>query len=128
MLVAAAEPLGEPVLLWRAADRLGIKAEAAAPAAEAGLMKIDSRVRFRHPLLRSAVYRAASADERRHAHQALAEVTDPEADPDHRAWHAAQATEGPNEEVAAELERSAIRSRARGGLAAAAVFLKGPPS
>jgi DNA-binding CsgD family transcriptional regulator len=124
MLVAAAEPLGEPVLLWRAADRLGIKAEASAPAAEAGLMKIDCRVRFRHPLLRSAVYRAASADERRHAHQALAEETDPEADPDHRAWHAAQATAGPDEEVAAELERSAMRSRARGGLAAAAVFLK----
>jgi DNA-binding CsgD family transcriptional regulator len=124
MLVAAAEPLGEPVLLWRAADRLGIKAEAAAPAAEAGLMKIDCRVRFRHPLLRSAVYRAASADERRHAHQALAEETDPEADPDHRAWHAAQATAGPDEEVAAELERSAMRSRARGGLAAAAVLLK----
>jgi DNA-binding CsgD family transcriptional regulator len=124
MLVAAAEPLGEPVLLWRAADRLGIKAEAAAPAAEAGLMKIDCRVRFRHPLLRSAVYRAASADERRHTHQALAEETDAESDPDHRAWHAAQATSGPDEDVAAELERSAMGSRARGGLAAAAVFLR----
>jgi DNA-binding CsgD family transcriptional regulator len=124
LLVAAAEPLGDPVLLWRAADRLGIEAEAAAPAAEACLMKIDSRVQFRHPLLRSAVYRAASADERRHAHQALAEETDPNGDPEHHAWHAAQATAGPSEEVAAELERSAMRSRARGGLAAAAVVLK----
>jgi DNA-binding CsgD family transcriptional regulator/tetratricopeptide (TPR) repeat protein len=124
LLVAAAEPLGDPVLLWRAADRLGIDAEAAAPAAEAGLMRIDSRVQFRHPLLRSAVYRAASTDERRYAHEALAEETDPSADPEHHAWHAAQATAGPSEEVAAELERSAMRSRARGGLAAAGVFLK----
>ena len=124
LLVAAADPLGDPVLLWRAAARLRIDVEAAAPAAEAGLMTIDSRVRFRHPLLRSAVYRAASADARRHAHHALAEETDPQVDPDYLAWHAAQATAGPDEEVAAELERSAMRSRARGGLAAAAVLLK----
>ncbi|HTF49669.1 MAG TPA: AAA family ATPase [Pseudonocardia sp.] len=124
LLVAAAEPLGDPVLLWRAAGRLGIADEAAAPAAEAGLMRIDSRVRFRHPLLRSAVYRAAPAEARRAAHQALAEEIDPQADPEHHAWHAAQAATAPNEQVAAELERSAARSRARGGLAAATAFLE----
>ncbi|HEX4357130.1 MAG TPA: AAA family ATPase [Pseudonocardia sp.] len=123
LLVAAAEPLGDPVLLWRAASRLGIADEATAPAAEVGLLRIDSRVRFRHPLLRSAVYRAAPAEARRAAHQALAEETDPRVDPDHHAWHAAQAARGPDEEVAAELERSASRSRARGGLAAATAFL-----
>jgi DNA-binding NarL/FixJ family response regulator len=124
LLVAAAEPLGDPVLMWRAADRLGIEAESSVPAAEAGLLMIDSRVRFRHPLLRSAVYRAASAEERRDAHEALAEKIDPKVDPEQHAWHAAQATAEPNEEVAAELERSAARSRARGGLAAAAAFLE----
>jgi DNA-binding CsgD family transcriptional regulator len=124
LLVAAAEPLGDPVLLWRAAGRLGIADEATAPAAEVGLLRIDSRVRFRHPLLRSAVYRAASAEARRAAHQALAEEIDPRADPEHHAWHAAQAVAAPSEEVAEELERSAARSRARGGLAAATAFLE----
>jgi DNA-binding CsgD family transcriptional regulator len=124
LLVAAAEPLGDPVLLWRAAGRLGIADEAAVPAAEAGLMRIDSRVRFRHPLLRSAVYRAGPAEARRAAHQALAEEIDPQADPEHHAWHAAQAATALNEELAAELERSAARSRARGGLAAATAFLE----
>ena len=120
LLVAAAEPLGEPLLLWHAAEHLGIDAQAAAPAAEAGLLEIGARVRFRHPLVRSAVYRAASVEDRRSAHGALAEATNPEIDPDRRAWHRAQAAPGPDEEVAAELERSAGRAQARGGLAAAA--------
>ena len=124
MLVAAAEPAGGPALVWRAAERLGIGAEAAWPAADAGLLTIGERVMFRHPLVRSAVYRAAPAPDRRAAHQALADATDPQADPDRRAWHRAQATPGPDEEVAAELERSASRAQARGGLAAAAAFLE----
>src|SRR6185437_14339710 len=124
MLVAAAEPAGEPTLVWRAAERLGIGAEAVAPAADAGLLTIGERVMFRHPLVRSAVYRAASPADRRAAHQALAGATDPQADPDRRAWHRAQATLGPDEEVAAELECSAGRAQARGGLAAAAAFLE----
>jgi DNA-binding CsgD family transcriptional regulator len=124
MLVAAAEPAGDPGLVWRAAERLGIGAEALAPAADAGLLTIGERVLFRHPLVRSAVYRAAPAPDRRAAHQALAGATDPQADPDRRAWHRAQATPGPDEDVAAELERSASRAQARGGLAAAAAFLE----
>ena len=124
MLVAAAEPAGEPALVWRAAERLGIGAGAVAPAADAGLLEIGERVTFRHPLVRSAVYRAASPAERRAAHQALADATDPQADPDRRAWHRAQATLGPDEDVASELERSASRAEARGGLAAAAAFLE----
>jgi DNA-binding CsgD family transcriptional regulator/tetratricopeptide (TPR) repeat protein len=124
MLVAAAEPAGDPALVWRAAERLGIGAEAVAPAADAGLLTIGERVVFRHPLVRSAVYRAAPAEDRRAAHQALAGATDPRADPDRCAWHRAQATPGPDEEVAAELERSAGRAQARGGLAAAAAFLE----
>jgi len=124
MLVAAAEPAGEPALVWRAAERLGIGAGAIAPAADAGLLTISERVVFRHPLVRSAVYRAASPPDRRAAHQALADATDPQADPDRRAWHRAQATPGPDEDVAAELERSAGRAQARGGLAAAAAFLE----
>ena len=106
------------------AERLGIGAGAVSPAADAGLLTIGERVMFRHPLVRSAVYRAASPAERRAAHQALAGATDPRADPDRRAWHRAQATPGPDEEVAAELERSAGRAQARGGLAAAAAFLE----
>jgi DNA-binding CsgD family transcriptional regulator len=124
MLVAAVEPAGEPALVWGAAERLGIGAGAVAPAADAGLLVIGERVTFRHPLVRSAVYRAASPAERRAAHQALAGATDPQADPDRRAWHRAQATPGPDEEVASELERSASRAQARGGLAAAAAFLE----
>jgi hypothetical protein len=110
MLVAAAEPAGEPALVWRAAERLGIETGALAPAADAGLLVIGERVTFRHPLVRSAVYRAASPAERRAAHQALAGATDPQADPDRRAWHRAQATPGPDEDVASELEGSAGRA------------------
>jgi DNA-binding CsgD family transcriptional regulator len=123
LLVAAAEPAGDPALMWRAAGQLGIGPEAAADADEAGLLAIRDQVIFRHHLVRSAVYRAASPQERRAVHRALADVTDPEADPDRRAWHRAQATLGPDEEVAAELEASAGRARARGGLAAAGAFL-----
>ena len=124
LLLAAAEPLGAPVLVWRAADLLGLTVQAAAPAAAAGLVEIAERVRFRHPLLRSAIYWVAAAEDRRTAHRALAEATDPDADPDRRAWHAAQAAEGPDEKVAAELEASAGRAQTRGGLAAAAAFLE----
>jgi DNA-binding CsgD family transcriptional regulator len=124
MLVAAAESVGDPALVWAAAQRLGIGAGALSPAADAGLLTIGHQVMFRHPLVRSAAYRAAAPPERRAAHQALACAMDPEADPDRRAWHRAQATLGPDEEVAAELERSAGRAQGRGGMAAAAAFLE----
>jgi DNA-binding CsgD family transcriptional regulator len=124
LLVAAADPVGDPVLVWRAAERLGIGLQAGIPAAEAGLLEVGARVRFRHPLVRSAAYRSASLQERQAVHRALAEATDPGLDPDRRAWHWAQATSGPDEVVAAELERSAGRAQARGGVAAAAAFLE----
>jgi DNA-binding CsgD family transcriptional regulator len=124
VLVAAAEPVGDPVLVWRAAGRLGIRAQAATPGADAGLLEFGARVRFRHPLVRSAAYRSASLQERQDIHHALAQVTDPKIDPDRRAWHRAQAAPGLDEEVAAELEHSAGRAQARGGLAAAAAFLE----
>ncbi len=123
ILLAAADPGGEPLSMWRAAERLGIAPEAAAPAADGGLVEFGARVRFRHPLVRSAAYRAASSDDRQAAHRALAEVIDPQLDPDVRAWHRAQAAQEPEEEVAQELERSAVRAYARGGVAAAAAFL-----
>src|SRR3954447_12339590 len=120
LLVAAAEPVGDPALLWRAAERLGLGADAAIPASEAGPLEVGERVRFRHPLVRSAIYRAASAQDRQSAHRVLAEATDPDVDPDRRAWHRAYATAGLDEDVARELERSADRAQARGGRAAAA--------
>ena len=122
--LAAAEPADDPVLVRRAAERLGIGVQAAAPAVEAGLVEIGARMRFWHPLVRSAAYRSASVQDRQVVHGALAEVTDPAADPDRRAWHRAHASTGPDEDVAAELERSASRAQARGGLAAAAAFLE----
>jgi DNA-binding CsgD family transcriptional regulator len=125
LLLAAAEPTGDPALLWRAAGNLGISAEdAAAPAEVDGLLTVGARVAFRHPLVRSAVYQAAPAGDRRRAHLAIAEATDPGTDPDRRAWHRAQAAAGPDEDISAELERSASRAQARGGLAAAAAFLE----
>ncbi len=124
LLIAAADPVGDPVPVWRAAERLGIGADASTPATEAGLLEIGTHVRFRHPLVRSAVYRAASPGQRRAAHRALAASLDPDADPDRRAWHRAQGTAGLDEDVAEELERSAARARARGGQAAAAAFLE----
>lgn len=124
LLVAAADPVGDPTLFWRAASELGIPVDAAAPAEAADLLEIDARIGFRHPLLRSAIYRAASPTARRRAHRALAAATDPEADPDRRAWHRAQAVLGPDEDVATELERCAGRAQARGGLAAAAAFMQ----
>jgi DNA-binding CsgD family transcriptional regulator len=122
--LTAADPSGDRSLAWRAAGRLGIPVQAGVPAVEAGLAEFGARVRFRHPLVRSAAYRSAPFFERQRLHAALAEVTDPIADPDRRAWHRAQAAAGPDEEVAVELERSAGRAQDRGGLAAAAAFLE----
>jgi DNA-binding CsgD family transcriptional regulator/tetratricopeptide (TPR) repeat protein len=122
--LAAADPTGDPVLVWRAAGRLAIGAGAAGPATEAGLAEFGARVLFRHPLVRSAAYRSASVQTRQELHGALAEATDPAVDPERRAWHRAQAAPGPDEEVAAELEQCAGRAQRRGGLAAAAAFLE----
>jgi DNA-binding CsgD family transcriptional regulator len=123
MLLAAAEPLGDAALVLRAGRRLEIETGALAPAEAAGLLEIGAGVRFHHPLVRSAVYRAAPLGSRQRVHEALAEVSDPDSDADRRAWHRALAAEGPDEDVAAELERSAGRAQARGGAAAAAAFL-----
>ncbi|WP_049578774.1 AAA family ATPase [Streptomyces sp. SBT349] len=125
LTVASADPTGDPGLLWPAARRLGLDVAATSAAATAtGLVEFSTRVRFCHPLARSAVYRAAEAERRREAHRALAEVTDPVREADRRAWHRAQASTGPDEDVAAELERSASRARSRGGVVAAAAFIE----
>ena len=124
LLVAAADPTGEAALLWRAVTRLGLAPEAASPAEASGLLEIGTQVRFRHPLVRSAVYQAATRPDRRRAHDALAAATDAGSAPDRRAWHRAQSVEGTDDDAAAELELSAGRARARGGLAAAAAFLE----
>jgi len=124
MLLAAADPTGEPGLLVRASAEIGVSIDHLFPAEADGLLERGAQVTFRHPLLRSAIYRAASPDERRAAHEALAAATDPEFDPDRRAWHRAHSIAKPDEDVARELEQSADRARARGGLAAAAAFLE----
>jgi DNA-binding CsgD family transcriptional regulator len=122
--VAVADPVGDPALVWAAAERLAITPEAAVPAIDAGLVEFGARVRFRHPLVRSAAYGSASPRERQDVHRALAEVIDPTVEPDRHAWHRAQATPMPDEDVAAELEHAAGRAQTRGGLAAAAAFLE----
>jgi hypothetical protein len=124
LLVAAAEPVGDPALVWRAAARLGLGIDAAPPASASGLCGFGGRVRVRHPLVRSAAYWEAPPEARRGVHRALAEETDPVVDPDRRAWHRAHAAAGPDEDVAEALARSANRAQARGGLAAAAAFLE----
>ncbi|MGI5290066.1 helix-turn-helix transcriptional regulator [Nonomuraea polychroma] len=124
LLIAAAEPVGDVTLLNRAAELLGIEAAAASPAEAAGLITIGTRVRFRHPLVRSAAYRVAAPADRQNVHRALADATDPQSDPDRRAWHLANATASPDETAAAGLEHSADRAQARGGVAAAAAFLE----
>jgi DNA-binding CsgD family transcriptional regulator len=124
LLVAAAEPLGDIALLWRAADQLGLDRRTGVAAEATGLIELGTRVRFRHPLVRSAAYRSMPTDERVAVHRALAAVTDRQLDPDRRAWHRRRAAAGPDEDVAAELEAAADRARMRGGLTAAATFLE----
>jgi DNA-binding CsgD family transcriptional regulator len=124
LLVAAAEPLGDAALFLRAAAHLGLPVDALAPAEAAGVIEFGPRMRFHHPLVRSAAYRAADLTDRRAVHRALADATDPQSDPDRRAWHAANAAAGPDDAVAAELETSAGRAQSRGGVAAAAAFLE----
>ena len=124
LLVAAAEPVGDAALFLRVAAQLGIAVDALAPAEAAGIIEFGPRMRFHHPLMRSAAYRAAELTDRRAIHRALADATNPESDPDRRAWHAASAAAGPDDAVAAELEASAGRAQTRGGIAAAAAFLE----
>src|SRR5579862_2125458 len=122
VLLAAADPVGDPALILRAAQVLGLDTGTVSLAVAAGLLEFGANVRFRHPLVRSAAYRTATAADRRAVHEALAAVTDPLADPDRRAWHRAHATAGPDEAVAEELIGSAGRAMRRGGVAAAAAF------
>src|SRR5258708_4135254 len=123
LVIAAAESTGDPVLVWRAARAMGISTEHGVDAPATSLVEFGTQVRFRHPLVRSAILTAAAARERMRAHRSLAEATDPVTDPDRRAWHMAQATSGTDEDVALELEHSADRAYARGGWPAAAAFL-----
>src|SRR6185436_17662511 len=124
LLVAAADPVGDAALFLRAAAQLGIAVDALGPAEAAGVIEFGPRMRFHHPLMRSAAYHAAELTDRRVIHRALADATDPQSDPDRRAWHAASAAAGPDDAVAAELEASAARAQSRGGIAAAATFLE----
>jgi len=124
LVTAAAEPLGDATLLWRAAAVLGLGPNAGDAAEAAGLIRFGAQVRFRHPLVRAAAYRSASTQRRQDVHRALAEVTDADVDPDRRAWHLAHATQSPDEEIAAALEQSAARALSRGGLLAAAALLE----
>ena len=124
LLIAAADPTGDPALMWRAASRLNVPRTSVDPPHEEGLVDVGAQVLFRHPLVRSAIYRSASQVERRSVHEALAAATDVELEPDRRAWHRAEATPDVDEDVAAELEHSAGQAQMRGGLAAAAAFLK----
>jgi hypothetical protein len=124
LLLAAAHPSGEPAVFWAAAERLRIASHASSGAEASGLLRLNERVHFRHPLARSAIYGASPPDERQRVHQALAQATDPELDPERHAWHRARAASGPDEEVAAELAHAAVRAQSRGGLAAAAAFLE----
>src|SRR3954452_23846329 len=124
LLLAAADPVGDPALVWRAAERLGIPGSAADAVESDDLLTLAPKVLFRHPLVRSAVYRRAGVNARRAVHRALADATDPDAEPDRRAWHRAQSASAPDEDVAAELEHSAARAQARGGFSAAAAFLE----
>jgi DNA-binding CsgD family transcriptional regulator len=124
LLVAAAETVGDAAVIAQAAGRLGVGPADMIPAEDAGLIELGPRACFRHPLVRSVAYRAATPNQRRQAHAALASANDPERDPDRRAWHLAHAAAGPDDTVAAELERSASRAKARGGVAAAAAFLE----
>ena len=128
ILTAAADPVGDATLLWRALERLGIGKHAAAPGEAAGLIELGALVRFRHPLVRSTAYRAAGLRDRQEVHRALAEATDQDVDPERRAWHLAHAAVGPDEAVAGELEDLAARAQGRGGIAAAAAFLARRPS
>jgi DNA-binding CsgD family transcriptional regulator len=124
LVTAAAEPLGDATILWRAAGLQGLGPDAAAAAEAARLIEVRDRIRFRHPLVRAAAYRMATPTLRQEVHRALADATDPETDPDRRAWHRAQTTVTPDESIAAELEQSAGRARARGGLIAASALLE----